>query len=250
MSVSAVEQLGPSTLNRDWRLQVDVGSPGSPTWIDVRGRAEFQPGLDPTLQEDSDFDGGGYKSQTVTALAWTLSFKVARKVVGAGSTAYDAGQEALRLAANEMGVANSVHVRWFEAADDGPRTEAYEGFAAVSWSPDGGGMDALTMVSVTLTGQGQRLAITNPAGTTAPSISSLTPNTAVVAGGTLVMITGTGFTGATAVNVDGVAVSAADWELASSTKIALKAPAKSAGARPVVVVTPSGTSAGSTLTYS
>jgi hypothetical protein len=36
-------------------------------------------------------------------------------------------------------------------------------FATVTWSPDGGGMDALSTVSVTLTGQGERKAITHPA---------------------------------------------------------------------------------------
>lgn len=158
-----VEQLGASTVNRMWALDVNTGTTASPVWTAVRGRTEFQPNLEPTLQDDSDFDSEGYKSQTVTALAWSLAFKVARKVLPADATSYDAGQEALREAAEGMGVANSVHVRWYETTPDGPRAEAYEGTAAVSWTPDGGAMDALNMVSVTLTGKGKRTAITHPA---------------------------------------------------------------------------------------
>ena len=42
------------------------------------------------------------------------------------------------------------------------RSEAYSGYAAVSWAPDGGGMDGLDTASVTLTGQGPRVSITHP----------------------------------------------------------------------------------------
>lgn len=162
MTVPAVEQLGATTLNRMWRVEVNTGDDTTPVWTPVRGRTEFQPAQEPTLQDDSDFDGDGWKSQTVTAQAWSLAFKVARKVDETDNTTYDAGQEALRLASNEMGVANDVHVRWYELDPDGPRVEAYEGHAAVSWSPDGGAMDALNLVSVTLTGKGRREQIAHP----------------------------------------------------------------------------------------
>jgi hypothetical protein len=157
-----VEQLGASTLNRKWALDVNTGTTATPVWTPVRGRTEFQPAVEPTLQDDSDFDSEGFKSQVVTALAWSLAFKVARKTQANDATSYDQGQEKLREAAEEMGVANSVHVRWYEVTPGGPRVEAYEGKAAVSWSEDGGGMDALNMVSVTLTGQGKRTPITHP----------------------------------------------------------------------------------------
>lgn len=165
MTVPAIEQLGPSTLNRKWRLDVQTGQDATtqePIWTPVRGRTEFQSAQEPTLQDDSDMDGDGWKSQSVTAQAWSLAFKLARKVDPSDETTYDAGQEALRLAANEMGVENAVHVRWYEMAPGGPRVEAYEGDAAVSWSPDGGGMDAFDFVSVTLTGQGRRVQIAHP----------------------------------------------------------------------------------------
>lgn len=163
MTMPAIEKLGPSTLNRKWRLEVDTtGGSATPTWVAIRGRSEFQPTQEPTMQDDSDMDSEGWKSQSVTAQSWGLTFKVFRKVDNTDETTYDAGQEFLRLAAAQMGVDNSVHVRWYEAAPGGPRVEAYEGDAAVSWSPDGGGMDGFDVVTVTLAGQGKRDAIAHP----------------------------------------------------------------------------------------
>jgi hypothetical protein len=166
MTVPTRTPLGASTVNRKWYLdvQTDDGSSGSggPTWTPVMGITEFQPQLEPGLQDDGDFDGEGYGSQTVTTIAWSVTGKCARKVTAADATAYDDGQEFIRLAAQHVGVANSVHVRFYEMPEDGPRVEAYEGDSAVTWSPDGGGLDALAIVSFTLTGQGKRKSIDHP----------------------------------------------------------------------------------------
>ena len=165
MSTTVPERppLGGSTLNRKWYLDVDTDATGTtPTWVGVFGITEFQDSLDSTLQDDSDFDSEGYKSQTKTAEAWALTFKAGRKVKASDATAYDEGQEFLRLKAGQMGPANSAKVRWYEMTPDGPRVEAYEGLAAVAYAPDGGGMDALSMATFTLTGQGKRVPVSHP----------------------------------------------------------------------------------------
>jgi hypothetical protein len=155
--------LGASTTVRKWYLDVNTGTFASPTWVGVFGMAEFKLGIDPTLQDDSDMDSGGYKSQTKTAESWGVELKVARKVTVASSTAYDPGQEVLRLKSiGTFGPANAVDIRVYEMEPSGPRIEAYRGNAAVTWSPDGGAMDATDMVSVTLTGQGRLTPITHP----------------------------------------------------------------------------------------
>lgn len=156
--------LGASTTVRKWYLDVNTGTFASPTWVGVFGMTEFKPGIEPTLQDDSDMDGGGYKSQTKTAEAWSCEFKVKRAVTTASSTAYDPGQEVVRLRAiGKFGPANSIDIRYYEMEPSGPRIEAYRGNAAVSWSPDGGQMDAIDFVSVVLTGQGALSPITHPA---------------------------------------------------------------------------------------
>jgi hypothetical protein len=163
MTLPTRTALGASTLNRDYYMDVDTGTTESPTWTPVMGIMEFQLNLEPDLQDDSDFDGGGFQSQTKTAEAWSAVTKIARKTTLADPTAYDAGQEFIRgKAIGKMGSANQVHVRIYEMGDDGPREEAWEGYAAAGWSPDGGAMDALRTVSVTLTGQGELKPITHP----------------------------------------------------------------------------------------
>jgi hypothetical protein len=76
--------------------------------------------------------------------------------------------------------------------------------------------------------------------TSAPSLSSLSPSQGPVVGGTTVTLTGTNFTGATAVWFNGTA--ATSFTVNSSTQITAVAPAHAAGAAAVTVTTPGGTS--------
>lgn len=244
--------LGASTTNRKWRVEVNTGTTASPVWVLVMGRTDFQFVRTPTLQDDSDMDSGGFKSQTVTAQEWGANFKVSRKVLSTDGTSYDPGQEFLRLAASQLGSANSVGVRISEMEPSGPRVEAYSGVGAVTWSPDGGGMDALDMVSVTMSGQGQLSSITHPfpGSPLAPVISSLSPAVAGTAGGALIKINGSGFRTATSVTVGGVAVGGTLWFIADDQVISFIAPAKSAGSQAVIVINPAGSSPSSPLVYS
>lgn len=165
MSAPARQPLGATTTNRKWFLDIDSSLTGSPTWIGVHGITEFTPKVEGSLQDDSDFDGEGWKSQTNTANAWSNEGKLKRGTrpgVADAPPTYDAGQELLRDAAAQTGVDNSVHVRWYEMEPNGPRVEAYEGRAAVTWTEDGGNMEALSIASITLTGQGKRIEIDHP----------------------------------------------------------------------------------------
>jgi hypothetical protein len=134
------------------------GSGTFTSWVQVRGLTDLKPTINASLQDDSDYDSDGWASQTKTRLAWMLDLKVVRKVAVAGG-AEDPGQKILRLAGVNFGTAGVVHVRWYDRNGTG---EAYAGFAEVSWSPDGGGTDALDTASVSLTGKGARQDIANP----------------------------------------------------------------------------------------
>lgn len=255
MTATTKVPLGADTLNRKWYLDVNAGTTEAPDWVGVFGIQEFKTSKDPTSQDSSDMDSEGWKSNTITALGWGAEGKVRRAPTAADPTAYDPGQEILRLASDGMGVDNSVEVRYYEMTPGGPKVEAYQGFVSVEWTPDGGGMDALDTVSFKLNGQGKRNVITHPdaASVGAPTVTGLSPAAAAAAGGLLIIVTGTNFNGATAVHVDVTNVNATDWEVVSPTKIALKVPAHAAGIVDVTVTTPggtSGTSASSKLTYS
>jgi hypothetical protein len=150
-----------AALARKWVLQVDT-TPESLTasWVQVKGLAGFTPKLDSTLQDDSDYDSGGWGSQAKTAMAWSLEVKLVRKYAFGDPSSYDVGQEVIRAAADAFGSDATVHVRWYDR-EGGP--EAYVGYAQVTWSPDGGKTDDLETVTATLTGQGARTPTVNPA---------------------------------------------------------------------------------------
>jgi hypothetical protein len=178
-----------------------------------------------------------------------------RGVIAALPSSYDVGQEYLRNRSRNMGPSNTAHVRYYELnGATGPKAEAYEGYAAVQYTNNGGGPDALSTAGLTLTGQGVLLPITHPNDTPlgAPVVSGVLPTTTGVAGGGLILVTGVNFSTATAVTIGGTAVAAADWEPVNDTNLALKAVARTAGQYDVVVTGPGGASAASAaskLTY-
>jgi hypothetical protein len=79
-----------------------------------------------------------------------------------------------------------------------------------------------------------------------PVVTSLTPSSGPVAGGTTVDITGSRLTGATAVSFGGTA---ATFTILSSTVVRATSPTHAAGSVPVTVKTPGGTSAPVSYTY-
>ncbi|WP_345738692.1 IPT/TIG domain-containing protein, partial [Prosthecobacter algae] len=79
----------------------------------------------------------------------------------------------------------------------------------------------------------------------APTVTNVAPATGSTAGGTSVMITGTGFTGASAVTFGGT--NATSFTVNSATQITATTPARAAGAVSVLVTTPGGTNAANTL---
>ncbi len=237
--------LAATTINRKWFLDVNTNSYAVPTWTPVNGIMEFMGAKEVTLQDDSDMDGVGWKSSTATALAWSLEFKVKRAPTVAVGTAYDTGQEALRTYSDLEGTANKADVRFFEVTASGPIAEAYRGYCVVSWSPDGGGMDATDTVTVTLTGIGARTAITHPDGTAVvPTLLSVSPAVGIQAGGTLHKLIGTGFflagvdniVASTGIKLGGSGGTAMPyWRTESDNIVYFVAPAITAGTKAVVV---------------
>lgn len=154
MTVPAIETLTPTT-NAVWRLDVDTSSTGEPTWVQVRAMNSFAPTLNDTTQDASDYDSDGWGSDAVTLRKWQNTATLMRKTTSADT--YDAGQEALRAAADS---GDLVHVRWYDRT--AATAEAYEGEALVQWNPTGGDVSGLQSVNVTLLGQGARRPTANP----------------------------------------------------------------------------------------
>ncbi len=88
--------------------------------------------------------------------------------------------------------------------------------------------------------------------TPAPTLTALSPSSTGVAGGAVIVISGTDLAGATDVKVAATSVGAGKWVATSNTRVTFVAPAKTAGQYDVTVVTPAGTTAtgaASQLTY-
>ena len=241
MAATVKVPLGATTTVRKWYLDVNTGTTTSPVWVGVFGITKFQPSLKPTWVDTSDFDSSGDMSSTATARAWGAVFGIDRKSQASTPTAYDPGQEFLRLKAENIGLLNSVQVRFYEMEPGGPRIEAYMGTAGVEWSPDGGAMSAIDAVTVTLTGQGKRTIITHPdTVASVPVLYSFTPITGPAAGGTLVTITGSGFTGTTGIKFGTIA--APSYTVLSDNTIVVVTPAVVASTVTVVVTNATGPS--------
>jgi Papain family cysteine protease/IPT/TIG domain len=119
---------------------------------------------------------------------------------------------------------------------------------------------AETQIRITLAARAAgtvALVVTTPGGTSAvatftavapphPLISSLSSATGATNRPTPLVITGTGLGGATRVTLGGVSLA---FTKVSDTELRLTAPAHVAGAAPIVVTTPGGTSAAASFTY-
>ena len=153
----ADEQL-VTTLANKFRLEVNTGTPEAPTWTKVRGITTIKPGLDYSTEDDSDIDTGIDGATLVTGRSASVTCTVKRgKGISTGN--YDAGQEALREAADAAGTPEgTVQIRWFDRTG-GP--EAYTAFALSQWAPQGGNKTG-DKVDVTLPIQGRRTVIANP----------------------------------------------------------------------------------------
>ncbi|MEU1883431.1 phage tail tube protein [Streptosporangium sp. NPDC020072] len=150
-----------SLLAKDWTLQVNTGTSGSPTWTTVKGLTKLEFGLDSETEDDSDFDSDGWKSEVVTQRGWKLEIEGRRKRdAAAANFVPDPGQEFLRQAGLVVGITANVETRWYRK-DGSP--DAFTGSAAVQYRGGGGEVTDLEPFEVELTGQGAPVAIENPA---------------------------------------------------------------------------------------
>jgi len=161
--------LGASTVNRNWFYEFNTGTPDVPVWTCAGGvtNTQFQPSTGNWV-DNTDQAGKGAQSSNKSGYTWSGDISFERKTKQDEPTAYDDGQEFLRLAALKIGPANTVEMRVFEYDPDdpdgtsSPRVEAYHGFAGVDWVPDGGDMMADNTVKASLKGQGALDIISHP----------------------------------------------------------------------------------------
>ena len=121
----------------------------------------------------------------------------------------------------------------------------------ISFTPVQGGTISDSLVTtdnaLNVSTSTQAIPVTGTGVATVPIVTSVSPNAGTSAGGTSVTITGTVFTGATAVKFGGTA--ATSFTVVSATSITAVAPAGATGVVDVTVTTASGTSAAITADH-
>ncbi|MEU5343004.1 hypothetical protein AB0I27_06705 [Streptomyces sp. NPDC050597] len=147
-----------TALARRYRMEINTGTEATPAWTLCPGVQEFTPKVDPTTQDDSDYEAKGWKKNTVTALAWSVEAKLLHKYDPAAKV-FNPVHEKLKKAAKSFGSAALVHLRYF---DRNGAPDAHEGMATVKWEPDGSNDEDLESINLTLTGSGELEEITNP----------------------------------------------------------------------------------------
>jgi hypothetical protein len=156
--------LGSTTSNRKTMVDVaplPVGA-AEPAWVGLFGITEFKPNYGTvSLTDTSDLEGEGFTQSEGFSAGWGGEGKCRRATQTTAPDEYDAGQELVRAAGQNLG-GNRILVRFYEMEEGGPRVEAITGPANVTWVDDGGAVTAGSMASFTLVGAGKPTSRVHP----------------------------------------------------------------------------------------
>lgn len=136
----------------DWTMEVAPYTDGTTptTWTPVRGIMELTPPqTEKNYEDDGEFDGTHWGSQTATGISWTAEATVKTP---RATLQPDPGQEILRAASREVLEGGYVHVR-FSMRGVSPKA-GDAGIADVQFMDAGGPKTDLTTAELTLTGRG------------------------------------------------------------------------------------------------
>ncbi|WP_065961274.1 IPT/TIG domain-containing protein [Curtobacterium sp. UCD-KPL2560] len=225
----------PTALARKFALQVTNDLTLQSGFIPVKGVNDLAHNINPNLEDASDYDANGWASSEVTMQDYSIDAGFYRRV---NAGVLDPGQELIRACIGQFDSAARLGFRMFDKTG-GP--EAYSGVVIPTWKRSNTGVKNLDQVTATLTGTDVPLniGITNPYQVTLnPVVTAVSPGGK--GSGTAVAISGTGFTNASAVKFG--ATAATSFSVVSDQLITAILPTGSAGAAPVTVTTPVGTS--------
>ncbi|SCL16336.1 IPT/TIG domain-containing protein [Micromonospora pallida] len=219
-----------TALARRMRVDIDTATYPASQYQQLIGIEELKLIEELRTESDETYEDDGAAREAVTGYNWRIEAKIKHSTNAAG-TSIDSVHAFLRNRFNAAKASNVASaefgVRWYDR--NGLAGDSFEGRAYVkAWPHDGGGTGALDTVSVVIQGQGPLTPITNPAASAVPAVTGLNPAGGPTAGGNLVNIYGSKFTGVTgATGVKFGANNATNYTLVSDTHIV-------ATARPVL----------------
>lgn len=214
-----------------WDICAD---PQNPVFINVPDITGLNPSAPPKQKDDTTYANKGQTSQSKTGEDWTMQVQV--KGVKDNSGEFQPELLILIEAADSKGADNVIGYRYYHATSP---SLAYQGTAGVEWTRANTDNDSIEFFSFTLTGKGDRSKIVNPAVTTPkPSVATAQPPAA--GDDDIVVITGSGFTGATGVKFG--TTNATDFQVIDANHIAATMPVGDPGSAAITVTTPAGAS--------
>lgn len=165
----------------EYAFDVDITPEAvEPTWQFVRFSSAIDPQVSPITQDGATYDDKGSPNQVKTSESWTLGATVQAHRLLSGSFLPEV--EALLAATRPDAVGNKAtrRFRWYDKPAEGAANpnEAYQGIGTVQVNRQNTGNDQIAGFTVTVTGQGRRVQIPNPASTEpdpAPAGFSYTP---------------------------------------------------------------------------
>jgi hypothetical protein len=220
-------------------IGVDVSTDDA-TYLNLPGRVDNAPQLDPNAVDATDVDTDGFTSAEVTLISGNLVAKY-NSLIDSGTP--NPAQELVEACVGQFGDSARLYVRWYDK-DGG--TRGYKARAIVKVQYSSTGVGDLRQVTVTFQLDGTVTKMTAGEIATAignadvPVVTSVTP--AGVGTGGLVTIKGDNFTGASAVKINAIAMT--HYEVISDSVISAVLPSDAAATVPVVVTTAAGTSTG------
>ena len=235
-----------TALARKFRVDVTSDLTLAGGWTELKGIYALKPTVEPNMVETSSYDtADGWDSFELTGNSWGVTASFYRRT---NSGVYDPGQELARACVGQSGDGARIGIRVYDR-DGGD--EAFEGVAIVTWERANDGVKDVDAATVTFQGDGARTDISNPGtASSVPVITSVSPATGAAAGGTLVTISGSGFTGT--VSTTGVkfgGTNATSFNVINDSLISAVTPAHSAGAVDVLVTNGVGPSTTGTGAY-
>jgi len=142
----------------EWLLDINTGTRETPVWTNLPDITGVNPTGAPKLKDVTTYANKGNTAQRKVGEDFTFAFAVLGIRDDTGE--FQAADIALIEAADAIGEDNVVGYRYYHATSP---SLAYEGTAAVQWNRQNTGNDDPEFFAFTLTGQGDRARITNPA---------------------------------------------------------------------------------------
>ena len=148
-----------------YEYAVDVKT-GADTWQTVRFISAVDPQVSPVTEDAATYDDNGAPNSVKLSESWTLGFTIQQHRNADGT--YLPEVEAIMALTEPGAVGNAATgtFRWYDDPTTGTPNpdEAFEGDGTVAVTRGNTGNSGIGSWSVTVTGQGRRRKIPNPAG--------------------------------------------------------------------------------------